>query len=382
MSDRIGMEDPHGLTVSLVTLGDPSTLTGGYLYHQRIASLAPRHGAEVQFVSVPPWPFPLGVLAGPAVLREVRRQRPDVLLMDSIAAAFLAPWLAFRRPRVPVVGIAHQPPGGIGHGPWRTRVQVVLDRRAYRHAAVVLAASEMLADQLAACGVARARLRVVPPGRDVASVPDQPRGGLRRGRRAALLCVGNWLSHKGIVDVLEAVRRLPADLVTLHLVGDTESDPTYAERVRALLASSDLAGRVVVHGPFPLEEVAAMYAMADVFVLASTRESYGTVYGEAMAAGLPIVGYVAGNLPNLARHEQEGLLVPPGNIEALAAALRRLAENAGLRRRLGAAAALRAAGFPTWAQTAERLFGELRTIAGCVRCGRPAEVTASWDRER
>ena len=366
------MDDPHGLTVSLVTLGNPSTLTGGYLYHQRLASFAPRHGARVQFVSVPPWPFPLGVLAGPAVLGAVQRQRPDVLLMDSIAAAFLVPWLAFRRPRVPVVGIAHQPPGGIDHGRWRTRTQLVLDRRAYRHAAMVLVASALLADQLAASGVPRARLRVVPPGRDVAPAPGQPPGDLRRGRRVALLCVGNWLLHKGIVDVLEAVRRLPADLVTLHLVGETEKDPSYAERVRALLASSDLSGRVVVHGPLPLEKIAAMYAMADVFVLASTRESYGTVYGEAMAAGLPIVGYVAGNLPHLARHEQEGLLVPPDNVEALAAALRRLAENAGLRTRLGAAAALRAEGFPTWAQTAERLFGELRTIAGCVRCGRPA----------
>ncbi len=373
MTERIGMmADPHGLRVSLVTLGDPSTLTGGYLYHQRVASLAPRHGARVQFVSVPPWPFPLGVLAGPAVLAEVQGQRPDVLLMDSIAAVFLAPWLAFRRPRVPVVGIAHQPPGGIDHGPWRTRAQVVLDRRAYRHAAAVLAASALLADQLADSGVPRARLRVVPPGRDVAPAPGQPPGDLRRGGRAALLCVGNWLLHKGIVDVLEAVRRLPADLVTLHLVGDTEKDPSYAKRVRSLLASPDLAGRVVVHGPLPLDEVAAMYAMADVFVLAGTRESYGTVYGEAMAAALPIVGYAAGNLPHLARHEQEGLLVPPGNIEALAAALRRLAEDAALRTRLGAAAAVRAAGFPTWAETAERLFGELRTIAGCLRCGRPA----------
>ena len=366
------MDDSQGLTVSLVTVGDPSTLTGGYLYHQRVASFAPRHGARVLFVSVPPWPFPLGVLAGPAVLREVKRQRPDVLLMDSIAAAFLVPWLSFLRPRVPVVGIAHQPPGGIEHGWWRTRAQGVLDRRAYRHAAAVLAASALLADQLAASGVPWARLRVVPPGRDVAAVPGQLPGDLRLGRRAALLCVGNWLLHKGIVDVLEAVRRLPADLVTLHLVGDTERDPSYAERVRALLASSDLAGRVVVHGALPLEGVAAMYAMADVFVLASTRESYGTVYGEAMAAGLPVVGYVAGNLPHLARDEQEGLLVPPGNIEALAAALRRLAENAELRTRLGAAAALRGAGFPTWAQTAERLFGELRTIVGCAQRGRPA----------
>jgi glycosyltransferase involved in cell wall biosynthesis len=71
--------------------------------------------------------------------------------------------------------------------------------------------------------------------------------------------------------------------------------------VRARLSAADLAGRVVVHGPLPVAQVAAYYAAADAFVLASSREPYGTVYGEAMAAGLPVVGYAAGNLPHLAR---------------------------------------------------------------------------------
>ena len=358
------VDDTHRLAVSLVTVGDPGTLTGGYLYHQRIAALAPRHGARVQFVSVPRWTFPLGVLAGPLVLREVRRQRPDVLLLDSIAAAFLAPWLALRRPRVPVVAIAHQPPGGVDHGRRRTRIQGKLDRWAYRHTSIVIAASDLLANQLAASGVPRDRLRVGPPGCDRAAAPAQPAGDLRRGRAVALLCVGNWLRHKGIVDVLEAVSRLPNELVTLHLIGDTETDLSYAGQVRGLLASPELAGRVVVHGPLPPEEVAAMYTAADVFVLASTRESYGTVYGEAMAAGLPVVGYDAGNLPHLVRQEQEGMVVPVGDIAALAAALRRLAQEPALRDRIGSGAARRAASFATWTETVERLVAELRSAVG------------------
>ena len=58
--------------------------------------------------------------------------------------------------------------------------------------------------------------------------------------------------------------------------------------------------------------MAALYRDADVFVLPSLREPYGTVYGEAMAAGLPVVGWRAGNLPHLAGHGREGLLVEPG----------------------------------------------------------------------
>ena len=54
------------------------------------------------------------------------------------------------------------------------------------------------------------------------------------------------------------------------------------------------------------------------FVLPSYREPYGTVYGEAMAAGLPVVGWRAGNLPNLADDGREGLIVEPGDRAGLA----------------------------------------------------------------
>ena len=60
------------LTVSLVTLGDPGRMTGGYRYHRRMAELAPACGATVRFVSFPDRRFPLPALAGRAVLRETR----------------------------------------------------------------------------------------------------------------------------------------------------------------------------------------------------------------------------------------------------------------------------------------------------------------------
>jgi glycosyltransferase involved in cell wall biosynthesis len=98
-------------------------------------------------------------------------------------------------------------------------------------------------------------------------------------------------------------------------------------------------------------------------VLPSSREPYGTVYGEAMAAGLPVVGWRAGNLPFLARHGEEGLLVERGDLDGLAAALATLAGGEALRRRMGAAARRRAAGFPTWEQTADRFFESVRAAA-------------------
>ena len=80
------------------------------------------------------------------------------------------------------------------------------------------------------------RLRVVPPGRDVAAAPGPPPGDLRRGRRAAFLCVANWVERKGLRDLLDAFARLPPDAATLHLAGDDRADPRYAARLRARLA--------------------------------------------------------------------------------------------------------------------------------------------------
>jgi glycosyltransferase involved in cell wall biosynthesis len=373
--------------VTLLTLGDPDRVTGGYLFHRRLADRAPQHGAEIEFVSIPDLPLPWAMLTGAGWLRSRAVQRADVLVLDSIAAAPAAPWLG--RIRVPVVGMLHQPIGGMDAGPWLRSFQAPFDRAAYRRCDVLMVASDWLATQLADAGIERERLWVVPPGKDLDIAPrdeqpavrtagaaDVPVGGgdtpwdtatLRTGRRIAAVCVANWLPRKGILELLDAVASLPADALTLHLVGDAEARGPYVGRVRRRLAQPDLRGRVVVHGLIPPAEVEELYRTADVFVLPSFEEPYGTVWGEAMAAGLPVVGWRAGNLPFLADHDKEGLLAPIGDVGALADGLRRLAHDPELRARMGRAAAVRAEARPTWDQTADRFFAVIAEVLAAHR---------------
>jgi glycosyltransferase involved in cell wall biosynthesis len=224
----------------------------------------------------------------------------------------------------------------------------------------MIAASDHLAEQLVEAGFARSRIRIVPPGRDVAPPPTGPVQDLRRGRRVAFLTVANWLPQKGLLELLDAFARLPDDAATLHLAGDESPDARYAALVRSRLSEPDLTGRVVAHGPLTLESVAGLYQAADAFILTAGREAYGTVWGEAMAFGLPVVGWRAGNLPYLAEDEREGLLLDPGDVEALSQALLRLALDREVRARLGAAAKRRALARPTWEASAERFFGAIR----------------------
>jgi len=347
------------MRVLLVTLGDPETLTGGYLYHRRLARRAATHDAELRFASFPERVFPLPVLHR-AVIRGAGAA--DVVVVDSIATAFAAPWLG--DPRLPpLAAMVHQAPGGIDHGGIRRRVQAELDLRAYRRMTAVMAASDALALDLVRAGVAQDKVSVVAPGRDVAGRAEGPPYDLRAGRDAALLCVANWVERKGILALLEALAAVPPPRAVLHLVGDQRADPGYARRVLRRLTEPDLAGRVVVHGPLSSEQVAGMYAAADAFVLPSTAEPYGTVYGEAMGAGLPVVGVDAGNLPHLARDGVEALIVSPGDVPALAAAIAALCERPELRARIAEAARRRAERLPTWDQCARLFFHTLREVA-------------------
>src|SRR5919206_3078006 len=140
------------LTAALLTLGDPNTLSGGYLFHRRLADLAPEADARLAFASFPHRPFPLAILDAPRVFRLPQVHGADVLVLDSIAAAFAGPWLARRSPPAPLVGMLHQPPGGIDYGPPRSTVQAVLDRLAYRRARPLMVAREHLTEQPAAEG--------------------------------------------------------------------------------------------------------------------------------------------------------------------------------------------------------------------------------------
>src|SRR4051812_42068136 len=196
------------LVAALVTLGDPGTLTGGYLYHRRLAELAAEQDARLVFISVPERPFPLALVDAPFVLRAARRRAAHVLVLDSIAAAYLGPWLAVFGSPLPMVGMLHQPPGGIDHGPPRSVVQAGLDRLAYRRVRRLLVASDSLAEDLRGSISRPERVHVLPPGRDVAEAAGPRPDDVRRGRRAAFLSVGNWVERKGLLSLLQAFAHL------------------------------------------------------------------------------------------------------------------------------------------------------------------------------
>ncbi|GHE07797.1 glycosyltransferase [Klenkia taihuensis] len=233
--------------------------------------------------------------------------------------------------------------------PVRIRVETAVARRA----AGVIATCADEVDELAALGVDRRKVTVVPSGVDTgAFTPDGPR--VPRAGRPRLLVVGRLVPRKGLGDVLTALADVPgAELVVLGgpAAEVLAADPAAAQ-VQAAAAARGVADRVRLVGRGGREEVAAWVRSADVVVCAPWYEPFGIVPLEAMACGVPVVGTGVGGLTDTVVDGGTGLLVPPRDPAALAAALRTLLTDPALGRRLGAAGRERVVTTYDWQEVA------------------------------
>ena len=174
-----------------------------------------------------------------------------------------------------------------------------------------------------------------------------------------LLCVASLVPRKGHDVLLEALAAL-ADLDwTLDLVGPAR-DAAWARHVERLAAGHPCSGRIRLH--CEVSDPAGFYRRSDLFVLASRHEGFGMALAEAMAAGLPVVSCRAGAIPGTVP-EAAGILVPPDDAPALAAALRRLLADPELRSRMAVAARRAGRGFADWETTARRFADAVDALA-------------------
>ncbi|MEF3274779.1 MAG: glycosyltransferase family 4 protein [Chloroflexus sp.] len=179
-------------------------------------------------------------------------------------------------------------------------------------------------------GVPLERIRLVPEGIDLAT---WPRPKLRADGQT-ILCVARQYPRKHIADLVRAFAQVRQRLsqARLVIIGD---GPEHS-RLRILAAELGLGSDCQLLGALPDDDaVKAWYYRADLFCLPSVQEGFGIVFLEAMAAGLPIVATNAAAIPEVVPHGEAGLLVPPGNVTALAEALITLLTDPALRQRYG-----------------------------------------------
>jgi glycosyltransferase involved in cell wall biosynthesis len=208
-----------------------------------------------------------------------------------------------------------------------------LTQRWIRHtlarAALVIALSEQWRERLQAIAPA-ARIEVLPNG---VTLPDLQ--SPQRPRTPALLFVGDLIRAKGLYDLLHAFGRVAARFPDLELICAGGAPP--AEMTR-LVAQLGLKGRVSCPGWLGPQRLRAELGRATMFALPSYAEGMPMALLEAMSWALPVVATPVGGVPQVVEDGVNGLLVAPGDVDGLAAALGRLLSEAALRESLGAAA--------------------------------------------
>jgi glycosyltransferase involved in cell wall biosynthesis len=181
-----------------------------------------------------------------------------------------------------------------------------------------------------------------------------------------VLFVGTLVARKGVTILIEAVRLL-RDVLPLNVVvvGDGPERPGLEREV----ARQGLSGLIEFTGRVPPDTLARAYSEASMFVLPAVvdargdTEGLGVVLLEAMSYGVPVVASAAGGITDIVENEQTGLLVPPGNAQALAGAIRRLAEDARLRAQLGTAGQARFEAQFSWPAIVSRWDQVYRELA-------------------
>jgi len=217
------------------------------------------------------------------------------------------------------------------------------------------------------CDLARPRhgVRVIPNGADPARFAGGDRTAARRALglpddRPVALFVGHLTELKGIADVVDALGTVAdADArPLLAIVGDGPLRPTLEARVAEL----GLGDAVRFAGRVPHDDVGTWMGACDVLVLPSRSEGLPTVICEAMVAGRAVIATPVGGTPELVDDGVTGSLVAPGDIPALADALRAVLGTPGRAQAMGDLAASRAADTLTWSAVAQQIEAVYREV--------------------
>lgn len=273
-----------------------------------------------------------------AVLGEARRFRPDVIVAQSPYEAFvLLPALRLLRPRPKLVIEVH--------GDWRTasrlygsparRVYAPLSDLSARHALRRADATRALTRhtaELAEAATGRAPVATFPTYFDLGSFTREPPQPVPDVPAAAWIAVLE--RYKDPDGFVRAWRRVAHELprARLVMVGDGPLRPVVDELVRDLPDSVTLVPRLT-----PVQ-ISRLLDDSTLLVLPSRAEGMGRVIIEAFARARPVVATAVGGIPDLVEPERNGLLVPSGDPERLAAALVRVLRDRALAERLGRAA--------------------------------------------
>jgi glycosyltransferase involved in cell wall biosynthesis len=341
---------PNSRRVYFAIPGRLDTLTGGYGYDREMIAELIRMGWMVEVLPLP-HDFPQPSLASLAATSHIFAALPEgaTVIIDGLAFGVMDAIAEAESKRLKLIALCHHPLAlETGLSAADATALRESETRALAAATAVIVTSAQTARLLITdFAVPAEKITLAQPGTQRQSFIDKSTISPRSA--PVLLTLATLTRRKGHDTLIAALAEIQHLKWQARFVGGQDFDPAWTALLHRQVENAKLGGRIDFIGG--VTDTAAEFRRADLFVLPSRFEGYGMAFAEALSFGMPIVGASAGAVPDLVP-EYAGVLVPPNNSPALAAALTRLLTDADFYHQLQQGARRAAQTLPTWQQSA------------------------------
>ena len=284
-------------------------------------------------------------------LREYIRKKPDVILAQNLHASVksighcLATNMASISKNIPMILTVH----AFVQENENSALKISMIKNLYWKK--VICVSSRLAESLFNKGIDSESIKVISPPVDTEKFTSGLskkwlRSRVKVGENETLILHASRLDsqkvaeEKGVFTLLKAFASLE-DKNTKLLIASAPTIPSLEqqkqETIKKILDTAKLLNieKKLIIETFDPEEMHHVYSGADLFVMASEMESFGSVYAEALACGIPVIGTTVGGIPEVINDGKSGELVQPGNHVELAKAIKKMLKNKHQMKKMG-----------------------------------------------
>jgi glycosyltransferase involved in cell wall biosynthesis len=348
--------------------GSLDHISGGFVYDRNLVRHLQEQQDQVDVVSLPWRAYGLSLLDNFSGGARRRLAGPswDLLLQDELvhpSLFLLNRWL--RRRRVPIIALVHHLRCREQRPAWQNCIYRTIEQLYLASVDAFVCVSRTTRQDVESLVGSGKPVVIATPGGD--GLPGEVSREQIEARCAApgpvrIIFAGSLIPRKELHTLLAALARLRREDWHLTAAGSLNADPAYVRAIRRQLDSLKLADQVTLPGNLSREGLAARLAASHLLAVPSSYEGFGIVYLEAMRFGVPAIASTAGAAHEIITPGQDGFLVPPGDAAALAACLQLLLQDRPRLLAMSLAAREKAAGFPTWEQSAARVRSFLQNF--------------------
>lgn len=337
--------------IMLLSLPD-KPITGGEIYNSKLYDYLQRSFPSVENISWEPKPhhsklqFILNsIIQNLSFLKILKDVNCKTAIIEDISACeslFLFNLLTrcFRRilgKEVFLMPIVHHTYAPLINNGIKKRLRSIQERIFINSSDAVIVNSEFTRMTVESLIAGHKDIIVAYPGLNISFLNNPDLGTKKDPHNIHLLFVGYVTPRKGVDTLIKSleilIKNYGIDNIILHIAGDLDRDPIFSKNIRDYCRSASLEKNVRIYGRVSEDKLEELFALSDIFVFPSLWEGFGMVLIEAMYHKLPIITTDAGAIPYLVKDGQNGIVIPPGDPENLAASIKRLIDSPDLRRK-------------------------------------------------